>query len=75
MKQSIRVRLNNIDTLLKKDCVFCGTLLIDMIDNDVNDINRELPKKTSNQISATQNDNFAWKYGEGDEKDKCWKIV
>jgi len=45
--------------LLKKDCVFCGTLLIDMIDNDVNDINRELPKKTSDQISATKNDNFA----------------
>ena len=28
-------KMDKIDALLKKDCLFCGTFLIDMIDNDI----------------------------------------
>ena len=28
-------KMDQIDQLLKKDCIFCGTLLIDMVDNDI----------------------------------------
>lgn len=34
-QETIRHKLDYIDTLLKKDCPFCGPLLIDMIDNDI----------------------------------------
>ena len=32
---TIRYKLDNIDMLLKKECLFCGSILIDMIDNDI----------------------------------------
>ena len=34
-KQTIRHKLDLIDSLLKRECLFCGTILIDMIDNDI----------------------------------------
>ena len=34
---TIRYKLDNIDMLLKKECLFCGMILIDMIDNDIED--------------------------------------
>lgn len=34
-KQTIRHKLDSIDSILKKECLFCGTILIDMIDNDI----------------------------------------
>lgn len=34
-KQTIRHKLDMIDSLLKKECLFCGGVLIDMIDNDI----------------------------------------
>ena len=34
---TIRYKLDNIDMLLKKECLFCGMILIDMIDNDIDD--------------------------------------
>ncbi len=27
--------LNQIDDILKRECIFCGPILIDMIDNDI----------------------------------------
>ena len=32
---TIRYKLDTIDMLLKKECLFCGMILIDMIDNDI----------------------------------------
>jgi hypothetical protein len=32
---TIRNKLDYIDTLLRKECLFCGPVLIDMVDNDV----------------------------------------
>ena len=32
---TIRYKLDNIDMLLKKECLFCGSILIDMIDNHI----------------------------------------
>jgi len=29
--------LNNIDEILKRECIFCGPILIDMIDNDIDE--------------------------------------
>lgn len=34
-KITIRHKLDLIDGLLKKECIFCGAVLIDMIDNDI----------------------------------------
>lgn len=34
-KQTIRNKLDFIDGQLKKECLFCGAILIDMIDNDI----------------------------------------
>ena len=34
-KQTIRHKLDYIDVMLKKECLFCGAILIDMIDNDI----------------------------------------
>ncbi len=34
-KETIRHKLDVIDSLLKKECLFCGGILIDMIDNDI----------------------------------------
>lgn len=31
----IKECLNKIDSLIKSDCIFCGPILIDMIDNDI----------------------------------------
>lgn len=33
--EQVRDCFNDIDSLLKQDCIFCGTILIDMIDNDL----------------------------------------
>jgi hypothetical protein len=30
-------QLNQIDDLLKRECIFCGPVLLDMIDNDIED--------------------------------------
>ena len=34
-KQTIRYKLDHIDNMLKRECLFCGAVLIDMIDNDI----------------------------------------
>lgn len=34
-KQTIRHKLDLIDQILKKECLFCGAILIDMVDNDI----------------------------------------
>jgi hypothetical protein len=31
----IRERLAKIDNIFKSECVFCGSVLLDMIDNDI----------------------------------------
>ena len=42
--------LNKIDDLLKKECIFCGPVLIDMIDNDI-DQDDDKPKSAFNDHS------------------------
>lgn len=34
--------LNKIDEILKRECIFCGPILIDMIDNDIDEIEGSL---------------------------------
>lgn len=34
-QETIRRNLQSIDNVLKKECIYCGSILIDMIDNDV----------------------------------------
>jgi len=34
-QQEIREILNQIDNILTQECFYCGSLLLDMIDNDV----------------------------------------
>jgi hypothetical protein len=34
-QETIRRNLGQIDSVLKKECLFCGPILIDMIDNDI----------------------------------------
>lgn len=34
-ERAIREKLKEIDEILTRECLFCGSLLIDMIDNDV----------------------------------------
>ncbi len=34
-QETIRRSLQSIDNVLKKECIYCGSILIDMIDNDV----------------------------------------
>ena len=34
-ENAIREKLKEIDDILTRECLFCGSLLIDMVDNDV----------------------------------------
>jgi len=34
-ERAIREKLKEIDEILTRECLFCGSLLIDMIDNDI----------------------------------------
>jgi len=34
-ERAIRAKLQEIDEILTRECLFCGSLLIDMIDNDI----------------------------------------
>lgn len=34
-ERAIRDKLKEIDDILTRECLFCGSLLIDMIDNDI----------------------------------------
>jgi hypothetical protein len=34
-KKAIRNCYNQIDNLLKQECLFCGPILIDMVDNEI----------------------------------------
>lgn len=48
--------LNQIDDLLKRECIFCGPVLIDMIDNDI-DQDEDMPKSAFND--HLENDDWA----------------
>ena len=54
---TIRYKLDNIDMLLKKECLFCGIILIDMIDNDIEESNAKLYEfsPVMNQASGNSN--------------------
>ena len=34
-ENAIREKLKEIDDILTRECLFCGSLLIDMVDNDI----------------------------------------
>ena len=36
-ERKVKEYLSEIDKILTTECFFCGSLLIDMIDNDIND--------------------------------------
>jgi len=38
----IRNKLDHIDNLLRKECLFCGPILIDMVDNEVGAVDTKL---------------------------------
>lgn len=58
-QDTIRRSLQQIDSVLKKDCLFCGSILIDMIDNDVEATAKESEfadgkKKNPYQVSGKE---------------------
>jgi len=34
-EKQIRIKLSEVDDILTKECFFCGSMLIDMVDNDI----------------------------------------
>ena len=54
VKQHVSPKLDQIDALLKKDCIFCGTLLLDMIDNDIKPQVEQKEIQAASMESATQ---------------------
>ena len=43
--------LNQIDEFLKRECMFCGPILIDMIDNDIEGDSKDSEFGSKNGVS------------------------
>jgi hypothetical protein len=62
-RQIINDCLNSIDNLLKKECMFCGPILIDMIDNDIDfDYNSEFGASTKSVFSKQDRKVNEWDF-------------
>ena len=64
--------LDEIDKILKRDCIFCGSIYLDMIDNDLSDSDDEAKVEISHQRgfmeyrmlpkATQQTKEHVWKY-------------
>jgi len=50
-EKAIREKFKEIDDILTRECLFCGSILIDMIDNDIEQKDEDLDGEFEEQES------------------------
>lgn len=54
-EKAIREKFKEIDDILTRECLFCGSILIDMIDNDIEQKDEDLDGEFEEQESPDTN--------------------